>query len=84
MTDYSFEILTATQMKGHKIEKTKDYEVKVVVKKDDKTLFNDVVKVRKNIQGVYPEIELINKKIKSASAKKELLDNLKQYIKKAR
>ncbi len=84
MADYSFEILKATQMKGHKIEKTKDYEVKVVVKKDDKIMFDDVVKVRKNTQGVYPETELINKKIKSASAKKELLDNLKQYIKKAR
>lgn len=84
MVSYSFEILKATQMKGHKIQKTKDYEVQVVVKKEDKTVFNDVVKVRKNTQGVYPETDLINKKIKAASAKKELLEKLKEYIKKAR
>ncbi len=84
MVSYSFEILKAMQIKGHKIEKTKDYEVQVLVKKDEKTLFNDVVKVRKNVQGVYPETELINKKIKSAATKKELLEKLKAYIKKAR
>ncbi len=84
MVSYSFEILKATQIKGHKIEKTKDYEVQVVVKKDEKIVFNDVIKVRKNTQGVYPETELINKKVKSAAAKKELLEKLKAYIKKAR
>ena len=84
MVSYSFEILKATQMKGHKIEKTKDYEVQVLVKKDEKTVFNEVVKVRKNVQGIFPETDLINKKIKSAAAKKELLEKLKAYIKKAR
>ncbi len=84
MAEYNFEILNATQMKGHKIEKTKDYEVRVLVKKDDKMVFNEVVKVRRNIQGIFPEMDLINKKIKSASAKKELVDKLKQFIKKAR
>jgi len=84
MTDYTFEIQSVTQMKGHKIEKTKDYEVKVLVKKDNKVLFKDVVKVRKNILGVYPEMDKINKKIKSASIKKELLGNLKEYVKKTR
>jgi hypothetical protein len=84
MISYSFEILTTVQMKGHKIEKTRDYEVKVLVRKDEKTIFNDVVKVRKNVQGVYPDTGLINKKIKSAATKKELLDKLKTYVKNAR
>jgi transposase len=42
------------------------------------------VNVRKNIQGIFPETDLINKKIKSASTKKELLDQIKAFIKKAR
>jgi hypothetical protein len=82
--DYSFEIVKAEQIKGRKIAKTKDYEVKVLVRKDVKTIFDEVVNVRKNIQGIFPETDLINKKIKSASTKKELLDQIKAFIKKAR
>lgn len=84
MIDYSFEIVKAEQIKGRKIAKTKDYEVKVLVRKDGKTIFDEVVNVRKNIQGIFPEKDLINKKIKSASTKKELLDQIKAFIKKAR
>lgn len=84
MSSYDFEILGVNQLKGHKIEKTKDYEVRVVVKKDDKELLNEVIRVRKNAIGVYPETEIINKKLKSSTMKKELLEQLKEYIKKAR
>ncbi|NLO21785.1 MAG: hypothetical protein GX119_07270 [Syntrophomonadaceae bacterium] len=84
MINYSFEIVKAEQIKGHKIAKTKDYQVKVLVKKDEKTIFDEVVNVRKNVQGIFPEMDLINKKIKAASTKKELLDQIKSFVKKAR
>lgn len=84
MSSYDFEILSVNQIKGHKIEKTKDYEVKVIVKKDDKELLNEVIRVRKNAIGVYPETEIINKKLKSSAMKKEVTEKLKEYVKKAR
>lgn len=84
MINYSFEIVKSEPIKGHKIAKTKDYQLRVLVKKDDKTIFDEVVNVRKNVQGIFPETDLINKKIKAASAKKELLEQIKAFIKKAR
>ena len=47
MIDYSFEIVKAEQIKGRKIAKTKDYEVKVLVRKDGKTIFDEVVNVER-------------------------------------
>ena len=62
-----------------KIAKTKDYE-EVLVRKDGKR-FDEVVNVRKNIQGIFPETDLINKKIKSAPLKGAFRPNQSLYKK---
>lgn len=82
MINYDFEILKTIPLKGHKIAGTKDYETNVRVIKDEKDLFNEIIMVRKNKSGVFPEMDIINEKISSPSLKKDLNKHLKEFIKK--
>jgi len=78
---YHFEIIKSTPLKGHKIEGTKDYQTKVTIEKDDKLLFDEVIMVRKNKEGVFPDLTLAGKKIAAASTRRELEEKLKEYFK---
>jgi len=78
---YHFEIIKTTPLKGHKIEGTKDYETKVRIEKDDKLIFDEVITIRKNKEGVFPDLTLANKKIAAASTRRELGEKLKEYFK---
>lgn len=82
MLKYHFDIIKATPLKGHKLQKTKDYETKVTIEKDGQLIFDEVIMVRKNIKGVFPELTEVNKKIASVAIRKELTDRLKEYFKK--
>lgn len=62
MLKYHFEIINATPLKGHKLRGTKDYETKVTIEKDGKLIFDEIIMVRKNKEGVYPDLTLANKK----------------------
>ena len=81
---YHFEIIKTTPLKGHKIQGTKDYETKVTIEKDDKLIFDEVVMVRKNKEGIFPDMTLANKKITAASTRRELAEKLKEYFKRAK
>lgn len=84
MLKFNFEILKTEVLKGHKIAGTKDYETKVVITRDEQVIFNDVLKVRKSKSGIFPETDIIKKKLSSASIRKELVDEIKEYFKKIR
>jgi ribosomal protein L21 len=81
LLNYYFEIVKATPLKGHKIEGAKDYATKVRVEKDEKILFDEVIVVRKNKEGVFPDLDMINKKIAAASTRRELTEKIKEYFK---
>ena len=66
MLTYHFEIIKTTPLKGHKIEGAKDYQTKVTIQKDDKLIFDEVITIRKNKEGVFPDMTLANKKIAAA------------------
>jgi len=78
---YHFEITNATPLKGHKLRGTKDYETKVTIEKDGKLIFDEIIMVRKNKEGVYPDLTLANKKIAAVSTRRELADKIKEYFK---
>jgi hypothetical protein len=78
---YNFEILKTTPLKGHKLQGTKDYETQVTIEKDDKLIFDEVVQVRKNKEGVFPDLSMANKRIAAASVRRELAEKLKEYFK---
>lgn len=80
MLKYKFEIISSSVLKGHKIDGSKDYQTRVTVEKDDKVIFNEVIKVRKNKEGVFPDQDPI-RKIPAASTRKELTEKLKEYFK---
>lgn len=82
MLRYEFEIMHVNQLKGKKIEGTRDYEVKVEMMNDDNVIFQDTVRVRKTTAGVFPDEDLLSRKIKSASLKKDLIQKLKEFVKK--
>ena len=81
MLNYHFEIVKTIPLKGHKIEGSKDYETRVKIEKDGKTIFDEVIVVRKNNEGVFPDLALINKKIAAASTRRELIEKIKEYFK---
>jgi hypothetical protein len=81
LLNYHFEIIKTTPLKGHKIEGTKDYETKVKIEKDEKIIFDEVIVVRKNKEGVFPDLTLANKKIAATSTRRELAEKLKEYFK---
>lgn len=83
MIKYDFEILQVKPLRGHKISGTRDYETRVKVDKDGDIIFDEIVNIRKNKEGVFPDVEAIDR-IKSTSVRKELTKRLKEYIKKAR
>jgi len=78
---YHFEIIKATPLKGHKIQGTKDYETKVTITKNEKLIFDEVITIRKNKEGVFPDLTLAGKKIAAASTRRELEEKLKEYFK---
>jgi hypothetical protein len=79
---YEFAVLNVTQLKGKRIEGTRDYDLKVRVTKADEVIFDETVRVRKTTNGVFPEEEIISKRIKSPTLKKELIQEIKTYVKK--
>lgn len=80
--NYHFEILKTIPIKGKKLEGAKDYETRVQVTKDDNSiLFDEVILVRKNKAGIFPDTDTF-KKIKSEAARRELLHNIKEHFKK--
>lgn len=81
MLNYHFEIVKTTPLKGHKIQGTKDYETRVKVEKDEKIIFEGVIMVRKNKEGVFPDLDLVNKKIAATSTRRELAEKIKEYFK---
>ena len=84
MLSYHFEVVNANPLKGHRLEGTKDYQTKVVIQKDDKPFYEGIISVRKNIEGVFPDVDAIKDKALSSTIRKELSKNLKEYFKKAR
>ncbi len=84
MVEYKFEIIEAKPLKGHRIERTTDYGTRVCISKDGKVVFDDVLMVRKNALGVFPDEADIKKKIKTPAMRKELVERLKEYYKKVR
>lgn len=84
MLKYDFAIIKTEALKGHKIAGTKDYETKVVITRDDKVIYDGIIKVRKSKSGTFPETDVIKDKISSVAIRKELIDRLKEYFKKVR
>jgi hypothetical protein len=84
MIKFNFEIIKTEILKGHKIAGTKDYETRIIITRDDRVIFNDIIKVRKSKSGIFPETDVLKKKIASAVIRKELVDELKEYFKKVR
>ncbi len=82
MYKYEFVVLSVNQLKGKRIEGTRDYDLKVRVSKAEEVVFEETIRVRKTSNGVFPEEELITKKIKSPSLKKELIQEIKAFVKK--
>jgi hypothetical protein len=82
MVEYRFEIIKAEPLKGRKLEGSNDYITHVQVIRDGKTLMDENIRVRKNPAGVFPEQDIIRKKLTAPSMQKELTEKLKKYIKK--
>ena len=80
MIDYHFHILEGNSLKGHFLAGTKDYKVQVKVDKDGEIIFDQVVMVRKNKEGAYPDAEALKDKRLSPRIQKELQKKLKEYI----
>lgn len=81
MLNYKFEIINTIPLKGHKIEGSKDYETRATIEKDGKVIFNEIIKVRKNLEGVFPDQDLIRNKVAATSTRKELVEKIKEYFK---
>jgi hypothetical protein len=79
---YEFAVLNVTQVKGKRIEGTRDYDLKVRVTRADEVVFDETIRVRKTLNGVFPEEEAISRKIKSPSLRKDLIQEIKTYMKK--
>jgi hypothetical protein len=84
MIEYKFEIIKTEPLKGQKLAGSKDYITHVLVIRDGKTLMDENIRVRKNPAGVFPEQDIIRKKLSAPSMQKELMEKLKHYIKKQR
>ncbi|MEA1959881.1 MAG: hypothetical protein U9N81_01090 [Bacillota bacterium] len=84
MLNYHFEILQVHALKRHKLAGTRDYETKVVIHKDEKIVYDGTINVRRNKEGVFPDVDAINDKALTPSIRKELSKKLKEYIKKAK
>lgn len=82
MLKYHFEIIRSAPVKGRKITGSKDYDTQVTIEKDGKIIFDEMIVVRKNKEGVFPEMDPIRNKIAAASIRKELVEKLKEYFKK--
>jgi hypothetical protein len=82
MTEFRFEIIKAEPLKGQKLAGSKDYLTHVTVIRDGKTIMDENIRVRKNPAGIFPEQDVIRKKITAPSLQKELNEKLKAYIKK--
>lgn len=82
MTEYRFEVIKTEPLKGQKLAGSKDYLTHVVVVRDGKTIMDENIRVRKNPAGVFPEQDIIRKKLSVPSLQKELNEKLKAYIKK--
>jgi hypothetical protein len=82
MTEYRFEIVKVEPLKGHKLAGSKDYTIHVLITRDGKPLLDENLRVRKNPAGVFPEQDIIRKKLTTPSIQKELTERLKSYIKK--
>lgn len=82
MVEYRFEVIKSEPVKGQKVAGSKDYLIHVLVRRDGKTLLDDQIMVRKNPAGVFPDQDIIRKKLTAPSLQKELNDKLKNYIKK--
>lgn len=78
-----FEVLKTTPIKGKKLEGAKDYETRVKVTKDDKLIFDDVLLVRKNKAGIFPDPDAF-KKIKTESVRREIISIIKEHFKKVK
>ncbi len=84
MLNYHFEIVKTTPLKGHKIEGSKDYDTQIRIEKDGKVIFDEIVVVRKNKEGVFPDLDPIRNKIAAASVRKELVEKIKEYFKRVK
>lgn len=82
MIEYRFEIIKSEPLKGQKVAGSKDYLTRVIVNRDGKILMDEPIRVRKNPAGIFPEQDIIRKKLTTPSMQKELTDKLKAYIKK--
>ena len=78
-----FEVLKITPIKGKKLEGAKDYETRIKAVIDDKVIFDEVILVRKNKAGVFPETEPF-KKIKREADRRDLTNAIKAHFKKIR
>ena len=58
MLTYKFEILNSNPAEGKKIAGSKIMKPGYV-EKDDKIIFNEIITVRKNKEGVFPEMDPI-------------------------
>ncbi len=84
MLNYHFEIIKSTPLKGQKIAGAKDYDTQVRIEKDGKIIFNELIIIRKNKEGVFPDLDLIRNKISAASVRKELVEKIKEYFKRVK
>lgn len=84
MLKYHFEIIKSTPLKGQKIAGSKDFDTQVRIEKDGKTIFDELVVVRKNKEGVFPDMDPIRNKIAAASIRKELVEKIKEYFKRVK
>lgn len=78
-----FEVLKTTPLKGKKLEGAKDYETRIKVTKDDKLIFDEVLLVRKNKAGIFPDPDAF-KKIKTESVRREIISITKEHFKKVK
>lgn len=82
MVEYLFEVVNVTPVKGQKLAGSKDYDTRVVVRRNGKMIFDQVIRVRKNRAGIFPDPEPIRKKIAAPALQKELTEKIKTFIKK--
>lgn len=80
MVNYNFEVLEVKPLKGHKIEGSRDYRIKVLITKEEKVVFDGVIVVRKNLEGVFPDADTI--KAVPVSLRKDVTKEIKEYVKK--
>ena len=78
-----YDILKTIPIKGKKLEGSKDYVTRIKAVLDDKIIFDEIVMVRKNKAGVFPETDSI-KKIKKESVRRELINDIKTHFKKVK